>query len=178
MLRYSEEDLFRAKLLGDITNNILERDLDTNGDGTGVSDQSAAAATYFITPTVTQFYVIHEIKITIFNNALATSDNWGGIAALANGCLMRIEQVDDAVASTIRNLTPLALKTHYELARLFDVSIPFNNVDSLVVGVYKPPVPIVLNGSRRQRLVWQVRDNLAGVVRQYVTAKGLIASSY
>jgi len=175
-MRNSEEDLQRASYIGDPTNRFLERDLDTVGNGTGTIDQSTTADIYYIAPPATEVYLIDEVKLTIFHNALATGDNWGGIAALANGCLMRVVKTFGTADEVVRNFTPVGLKTHYELAKMFDVSVPFNNVDSLVVGTYRPPMPISLNGSLGMKLAWEVRDDLTAIVRQVVSVKGRIVS--
>lgn len=172
-MRWTDDEILKANISGDIENSILERDLDTVGNGTGTVNQAAVAALYRIAPAVGSIFIIDEVKIVIANAALGvTSDNWGGIAALAAGCLMRTAQLNTTIENTLRNFTATGLKTHYDLAKMFDLAVPFNQVDSLVVGTYKPPQPIVLDGSKYQRLVWQVQDNLATLTSQVVSVKG------
>ena len=172
---YSMESAEAHKLLGDPNHAELARYLDTNGDGTGTKDMSAAAATYRLAPPSGTIYVVDEIRIVGWDETVAAGVTFMGITALSNGCKLEIRsQPGTSDEIVIEDLTDgLPIKNNGHLANLGETILFNQGAESLVQCSIKG-TPYRLEGNKGESLVFQSQDSLANVREMYVMAKGRI----
>lgn len=171
---YSMDAAYKQKLLGNPTNDILARYLDSVGDGSGTKNMAAAADEYFLAPGSNLIYVVDHIRIAIVDDAALDADGFGGLAALTNGCLLKVQSVDGNVADIVDLTDDVSIKSHGELSGLGKLSIIDEAAGCFVQCDVELGAPIRLNGDRNERLLFKTQDDLSGLVSLYVFATGRI----
>lgn len=174
MLEYSEENALRQKTIGSKPHSEFNRRLDTNRDGSGTTEMAGAAATYGIKPDAGEVYVIDEIRIAITDGATLDADGFGGVAALATGCLLQVrEKPGDSDEAVVQDLTlGVPIKSHTELAAMGHTEFTDVTGGCIVQCSVGLGAPIRIDGDRGESLVFQTQDNLAALSGVGVTAIG------
>lgn len=172
-IEYSEDNAQRADIIGDPENSSDYRFLDTAGDGSGNKDMNTTAALYFIEAAEGEILVIDEIKITLSDAALLQSGLFGGLGALTLGCLLQITESREGQIDLIKDLTdgePLTINE--DLYALGDVDLLNNAAGSiLTVSVRHKPIRLQGTSKQKERLSFQVQDNLAGLTYMRVAVR-------
>lgn len=171
-IEYSEDSALRVKHIGDPTHSSRMCFLDTNGDGSGTKDMNGVADTYFIAPEPGEVITIEEIRIVIGDNkGTFLSGLFGSIAALATGCLLRVDQVRGGEASEALDLLDgEPIINNDMLHSLCDVEFVGDFGGGVMTCKYIHH-PIALHGNDGEQLVWEVQDNLAGLDYMRVSVK-------
>ena len=177
---YSLDNANKQKALGNPTNDILNRFLDSVGDGSGTKDMAAAADIYYLTPPDGLVYVVDSLRITLGDATSFDADGFGGGAALATGCLLKLEEFND-VAAVIHDFTDaVPIKSHEELAALGRLEVSDGLVQTpgclvrCTIPWFEEGAPVRINGSKDERLAFTVADSLAGLTKMFVFAQGRI----
>jgi len=174
---YSQDAAYKQKLLGNPTNDILARYLDSAGDGSGTKNMAAAADEYFLTPGSNLIYVVDHIRIAITDNVALDADGFGGLAALTAGCLFKVQSVDSVVADIVDLANGVPIASHGELSGLGRLSIIDEAAGCFVQCDMDLGAPIRLDGNRNERLLFETKAgavNVSGLVSLYVFATGRI----
>jgi hypothetical protein len=173
-LPYSEESAARHKALGSPNHAELVRHLDTNRIGTGTTSMNTTADVYGIKPPSGIIYVIDAIRISFSDATALVASGFGGLAALANGCLLEIrEDPGGSPEQSVRDLTLGApIKTHVQLAAMGPTEIYSGAADCLVQSAVAAGAPFRLDGNRGESLVFAVQDDLSGLTEMGVVAVG------
>ena len=175
---FSEESALAHKLIGDPNHAELARYLDEVGDGSGNKAMNKVATTFRLAPPLGTIFIVDEIRIVAWNNAITNGDGFAGIPALATGCLLEIREKPGASPETVvEDLTDgLPIKNNGQLAGLGDLRI-FNDNSAtacMVQCAIKPYGPYRIEGAQGESLVFESQDTLAGLNGMYVKAIGRI----
>lgn len=174
--QYSEESAAMHMSIGDPNHEEFARHLDTVGDGSGTKNMAAVAATYRLTPPSGTIFVVDEIRIVGWDNAVPAGGGFIGIAALVTGCKLEIrEKPHGATETVVEDLTggvPIQNNGHLCLLGTTTFMIESVGIQCIVQCSIKNKSPYRINGSRGESLVFQTQDNLAGLVGLYVSALG------
>lgn len=170
-LTYVREDRILSPL------NYVNQLVSTNGDGTGATEQVAAAAKYSVRVPSDRIYVLTSLDIIIIFSGQYDASLYGSLTALANGILITVKDSSDTV---IANFTPQPVKnsSHWDLVGGSGTRIAFRSssgnsllsvdVDFLISG----DVPLVLDGSKGHYLEMNVQNSLVGLVSQLASVQG------
>lgn len=157
---------------------IFIQKLDTVGDGSGTVDQSVDGSvtpvTFRIKPAAGQVFQIERLIFYIEDNASLDSGGWGALGGtpLTNGCLIQKKQNGVTnVGITVKSNGELAGVT-YDMTRhdwgagneFLVARLSFNKFGG----------GIKLIGDNEDEVMFTVRDDLTGLVQQYVNAEGWI----
>lgn len=108
------DNAYEQSHIGDPFNSIIDRFLDTTGDGSGTTAMNTVADEFIIAPAAKYAYVIDELKILVGDTAGAFSiTGFGNGAALTNGFKLEFRRGDDVLKTLFS-----AIKTNAELAAL------------------------------------------------------------
>ena len=153
----------------------IDQLLDTVGDGSGVTEQAAAAAEYIYRPAAGEVAELVRMLTYIQTSARISPGKYGDQTALSNGILITVKDSSDAI---IHTFTPQAIKItqHWGLLAGFDITASAftAGVDSTVIRwtFAKAGAPIILNGDRGEYLSVNVRDTLASLSSQISHVQG------
>lgn len=163
---------------------VLNRYLDTVGDGTGNKNANTNAATNFlIRPSANQVFVIEGLTVVVEDVGTLLASGYGALSALNTGISLVLSRPLSAPAE-YDFLDGLLVKRHYDWARLPHKTAP---VDSSLTGGTDAnqfvcpiwfPEPVVLDGKTTQALIVRVpAENLTGLTGHYFKAHGYVAES-
>jgi hypothetical protein len=163
-------------MVGSSSHDEFSRYLDTNRDGTGSVDMNATAATYGIKPDVGEIYVIDSVRIAITDASPLDADGFGGLAALATGCLLEIrEKPGDSDEQAIASLSQGSpIHSHAQLVAVGPTELYSGAADCIVQTEVALAAPIHLDGSRGESLVFQTQDDVSGLTGLHVLAVGRV----
>jgi hypothetical protein len=172
---YSEDTASKQRLLGNPTNDILARYLDSVGDGSGTKNMATTTDEYYLSPPTDQIFVIDKIRISITDGATLDADGFGGIAALVNGCILKIQRNESQVVD-IRDLSDaITIKSHGELASLGKLYVASEAAGCIVeceIDYGIGAAPLRLDGKNKERILFHVQDDLSSLSKVYVFASG------
>jgi len=175
---YSLDTAYKQKLLGNPTNDLLGRFLDTVGDGSGTKNMNVAADEYFIKPGADLIYVIDKVSILIEDDAVLDPAGFGGRATLTTGCLLKVQEDNGGAPHDIVDLTDgIAIKTNGELALIGHLTVADGAASCFVQCDVSLGAPIRLDGNRNERLLFETQDlvgELGNLVKLYVFVAGRI----
>jgi len=141
-------------------------------------DGSSVNKVFSIAPSSTQVFILERIIVYVEDNASLDSGGWGALGGspLGNGFIMRRIQGGDTT-----NI-PITIKSNGEMSSLcYDVSR--NNWgagNEFVVwrlSFNKFSNGIKLKGSKGDKYEWVVRDDIDGLVAQYIVCQGYIMNT-
>jgi hypothetical protein len=151
--------------------------LTQNGDGTGNAsmniDSSGAPVKFFIQPPVGKKYTLKRMNLEAIDGSFNNATNYGDLT-LTNG--MRVYIEDDS--GIIKEYTDgFTIKRSHDWALLSGVDAPSiggAGADVLLVRwtFNNGCSPITLDGSKNERLVVQVNDNMLGLIDQLIQVQG------
>ena len=161
-------------VIGDPRHEVIRQYMATAG---GVKEMAAGVNTYLITPPATRTFILDTARITIVDNVAAfDSSDFGGIAALTNGCLFEIRRNEGASPVVVVRdlLDAVTLKTNTDLARLGRITATLGTNSSLVIELdfRNENAPMRLDSKRNESLVFQVRDSLATLLSMTIFVTG------
>jgi len=174
---YSQDTAYKQKLLGNPTNDILFRYLDSVGNGSGTKDMGTTVDEYFIKPPAGFIYVIDKLRIAVVDNAVLVPSGFGGAAALVTGCLMKLQAAGSEIVDILDLLDGTPLKNHGELSALGILEIQDGAASCFVqceVDYARDGAPLRLDGDRDERIMFKVQDDLSGYVSVYVSVTGRV----
>jgi hypothetical protein len=159
---------------------IINRYLDTNGDGTGTKNAngnySSVADIFYIQPPAGSRYEINRMIVTVQDTGAQRAEYYGALGtALTNGITVR-EQNDDG---TFNNLTDgITIKTNAGWGSIcYDVDLKsWGAGDSMLLVRWtfrNAGDPIQLNGNSNDRLEVVLNDDLSGLVAHYFMVQGV-----
>lgn len=160
---------------------LLNRYLDTVGDGTGTKNARTNAATNFlIKPTTTQTFIIHRLIVVVEDTGALNAAGYGALAAMTTG--LGLSLIGTGPLGTIDLLDGIKIKRHYDWLRNPHKA---PHVDTTALGGVSGnqfiaevvfPEPLVLNGKYAQYLQVSVpAEDLTGLDQHYFIARGTIA---
>ena len=155
---------------------VFVQRMDTVGDGSGAESQnvdgSGTEVVFRIKPNAGDIIHIARIIIYIEDNSSFDSGGWGALGGtpLTNGCVLKRYQGGTTfVGNDLKSNGLLA-------AIMYDVNHEnFGSGNEFLVGRFtftKLGASIRLDGDESDELQFVVRDNLTGLVAQYVTCEG------
>lgn len=167
--------------LGTVRLESLVRRLDENGDGTGdvnaIGDYSITPATFSIVPPVDRIFLLTEFTHLMTDNGSLNADGYGGInTPLPNGLLINLItngfQYDLAASPILCNTDLLRLSNDFRI-------VTFSASKQSLVTRFYPRLdingrrkPIVLNGSKGDRLDVICQDDFGSIQEQNFTVHG------
>jgi hypothetical protein len=148
---------------------IISQYLDSVGDGTGTTDMSTTADTYFFAPT--RPCVISRMLIYIEDNASVVAGNYGGLSALSTG--VSVTQVSGS--ETLNLHGQVTIKTNADWARLcYDVDYTGFGAGNQYVHVRwtfaKSGIPVEMESGDTLNMV--ISDDLTNLVSHYAMVQG------
>ena len=162
--------------------SLLFRFLDTNGDGTGTKNANgsyAAGVEFYIQPPSWECYRLERMIVSITDGGPLSADKYGGLgAALTNG----VEVYTANASGTLVDMTDaVPITTNAAWARqCYDLDADtFGSGDDYVSVRWtfsKAGYPVVLDGSKSERFVVKLNDDLTGITSQYFQVQGLAST--
>jgi len=161
--------------LNNLPKQLINRILDTNGDGTGSTNQavdgSVTPVTFKLAPAAGEVILVSRIMFYIEDTGNFDADEWGNGITLANGV-----QINQKTKGTTSNFGA-ACKTTGDLAgMMYDINhFAFGIGNEIVCGrltFTKFGEPMRLDGDFDDELQIVIQDDLTGLVNQRVTAQG------
>jgi hypothetical protein len=152
--------------------------LDTVGDGSGATNQavngSSTPVKFLIKPPVTEKYILKRLNLHAIDSNWNNAGFYGAIALLANGIRIYIENDEGIIKEYTSNFK--IQRTHdWALLAGADVTTIGNaGADPLVVRwtFASGYSNITLDGSKNERFVMEIPDNLSGLDYQVATVQG------
>lgn len=160
---------------------LLNRYLDTNGDGTGTKNANTnAAGTFYIQPSSSQTFIINRLTVVVEDVGALVASGYGALAAMTTG--IGLSLVGTGPLGTIDLLDGIKVKRHYDWLNLphkaphVDTTILGGVSNNIFIAEIVFPEPLVLNGKYAQSLQASIpNENLTGLVSHYFIARGTVA---
>lgn len=163
------------KLLGNANNDMLMRYFDSVGNSTGTKNMATTVDEYFLTPGVNDIYLIDSIRFAITDSSALDADGFGGIAALSNGCLLKLQEFNDVASDILDILDGVPIKSHGELSAIGDIMVSDTTIPGCFIRIDMHfSAPLRLDGSKYHRLMFKVQDDLSALVSVYVYTCGRV----
>jgi len=161
----------------------LARLLDTNGDGTGLTDvignYAGAEEIFFIQPPISEIYVLHRLIIFYQDVGQMQPETYGNNITLTNGINLR-KQDDNNTLINLNDSLPIISNADWA-RNCFDLTITDRGAgagnDNFLAARWsfdKAGTPIYLNGAANERFEMTFNDNFSGLVQQRFTVQGFV----
>ena len=159
-------------------NEMVFQLMSTNGDGTGTTNaigDYSAGTDFYITPGSTQRYAIFRMLVFIEDTQALSADEYGNLAALANGVRVVLRDKNDAeiidltAGVTIKNNAQWAQVCHDSKQSDYGSG---NNFVSVRWTFAKAGSPIFVQ--EHEKLVVELSDNFTGLVTHTFIVQGLV----
>ncbi len=156
----------------------IEQLLDTVGDGSGTTEQAAAAAEYLYKPPMGTVAVLERLNVVLETASRITPNEYGDITALTNGILITIKNASGGIIHTF-TAEPIKVTYHWSLLAGSDVSPSAfaAGVDSVSIRwtIKKGGANVALDGDKGEYFSMDVRDTLAGLTSHLSHIQGYLA---
>lgn len=156
------------------------RFLDSVGNGSGTKDLNG---NYSVTPQSFKMivpagvtYVVNQFTVHIGDNGTFSVDQFGSMAALANGCLMNM-QINGIVYSLLDNTAIKNNGNFFHFSAATDLIVAFSGTGNLLQSTFTGAdfgCVAMLNGDLGDYLEIIIQDNLTGLTNFHAIARGYI----
>lgn len=148
--------------------------LDTVGDGSGQTEQAAAADEYVYKPGIGVVAILVRLLFGMETSGMIVPDRYGDQVALANGIKICVKDKSEAV---IHDFTPNPIKAtwHWGLLAGVDVRPAFQaGTDRAIIRwtFSKAGYPTIVNGDKGEYFSVNVRDSLAALTSHLMQLQG------
>ncbi len=153
------------------------RFMDSVGDGSGTKNMGVAADTYYLTPQGVDIMVCERAIISMVD-ALITAAKYAGITALTTGITLQVERATVQILD-LMNGVPVKNTAGWTRQCYDGNQQAFGSGDDTYSARWtfgKAGFPIVLDGSKSDRLALVVPDALTGITAHYVQIQGFYAN--
>jgi len=138
-------------------------------DGTNEKVISASADKYYAGPADGEYWHITRMIIYIEDGTSPKINEYGAASALSNGCLLRTTRGGPDGIETLDLLGGIAVHSNGDWASLcfdIDLSIPGSGNGVVIVRwtFDKAGEPVILHGSRGDKIVLETRDAMNALV--------------
>jgi len=172
--------LSKGSALRDIPSSAdrIDQLFDTVGDGSGTTEQAAAAAEYKYRPAPGTVAVLERVNAVIETASRIGPDLYADLTALTNGILITIK---DSSGGVIHTFTPQPIKVTYHWSLLAGTDVSPSafaaGADSVSLRwtLSKGGQKVVLNGDKGEYMSVDIRDTLAGLTSQLMHVQGYLA---
>lgn len=153
----------------------IDQLLDTTGDGSGTTEQAAAAAEYFYKPGPGVVAVLQRLLIGMQSSFRMDPDEYGDQAALTNGIKVTIK---DSSGTVIHDFTPnpITVTWHWGLLAGSDItpSAFQAGADAILIRwtFTKAGYQVTIDGDKGEYLSVNIRDTLAGLTSHLMQVQG------
>lgn len=156
----------------------IDQLLDTLGDGSGTTEQAAAAAEYLYKAPPGTVAVFERLNVTLETASRIAPNEYGDITALTNGILITVKNASGGI---IHTFTPQPIKVTYHWSLLAGTDVSPSaftaGVDSVSLRwtFSKGGANVAINGDAGEYFSMDVRDTLAGLTSHLSHVQGYLA---
>ena len=172
----------KVAALGDVepANGRIDRFASTTGaiDGSinATGDYSGTADIFYVQPPVDENYALYRMIVTIEDSGTFDAENYGAFnAELTNGITVRVVNDDDGVVEALTDGLPIKANVDWG-TYCYDVDLKTWGVGDTVLLVRwtftRDSGPILLRGSKNERLEIVLNDNFTGLVSHLFCLNG------
>lgn len=158
----------------------LRQFLDVDGDGSGNfnanGNYSVTPEIFYIQPPAGRTYVLHRLLVHVVDSGTFDSGSYGNGITLSNGVVIRVSD-DEGVLHTLTAQDPIITNTDWE-AHCYDAQPSAYGLGNESLSARwtftRDGAPIVLRGSKNERLEVYLSDDFSGLVKHTFKVAGII----